>query len=163
MSETNGHPEKFREPPQKQTPEQKTMITKIKDATKAVTKKIKDHVAEKAGIRGILIYLIIIGIIIFAIGLILITANNIEMQHLYQMNTLGLIGGTEYNYLMREIYIKMYRNEVIGQIGAIITALFLIIAAISPISSKDKSYFSEHTRLGLIAFAAVMIYVATQL
>ncbi|NVM29937.1 MAG: hypothetical protein HWN65_13935 [Candidatus Helarchaeota archaeon] len=156
-------PQKIREPPQKLRSGQKSTMSKVKDSTIDFSKKIKNFAIEKAGERGVLTILIIIGLIVFAIGLIALTASNIDYQNLSMMNTLGLIGGTEYSYRRCLIYIEMYNRRIVGQIGAMITAVFLLIAAIFPFSKNGTPLFSEYMRLGMIAFAAVMIFVTTQI
>lgn len=162
-SEIRESPKKLKDPNQPTNFQQKSTISKIKDTTQDAAKKFKEYAVEKAGRRGITTIFIIIGIIIFSIGLILNTANYIELQNLYQMNNLGLLSGTEYSYRIYDLQITMYENRIIGQIGAILTAICLIIAAVSPISGKGTPQFSEYLRLGMIVFAAVMIYVAIEL
>lgn len=79
------------------------------------------------------------------------------------MNTLGLVTATQYSYRLNQLQMQAINNEIIGQIGAIIAAVFLIIAAISPISGRGTPHFSEFVRLGLIVFAAIMLYLAVMI
>ena len=127
---------------------------------KKALKDAKDYTVENLGRRGIITVLIIIGIIILAVGLLLLGMNQYTLQDIYQMSNLGLLTAQEYNFRIYELYKVMNTNRMIAQIGAIITAIFLIIAAISPISGKGTPYFSEYVRLGLLAFGALMVYVA---
>jgi len=142
--------------PSSDTSQQTTTGTKLKEGSK----KVYNYTAEKLGFRGLLIIGIVIGIIIFAIGLLLIAQSYIAIQDLYQMNNMGLIGTTQYNYSLYELYMQEANNAIIGAVGAIITAICLIIAAISPIKGQGTPYFSEFVRLGLLVFAAMMFYIA---
>jgi len=127
------------------------------------TKKVYDYTAEHVGMRGLLIVGIVIGIIVLAIGLFLVAQISIAIQDLNQMNNLGLVTATQYNYRLYQLNIQQINNEIVGQVGAIITAIFLIVAAISPISGKGTPYFSEFVRLGLLVFAAVMLYLTVMI
>ena len=130
--------------------------SKVKDAAK----KAIDFTIENTGKRGLLSVLIVIGLIILAIGLFSVALNNIDLNDLKQMNNLGLLTGIEYNFRLNENSKAIAINTLVAQVGAILTAVFLIIAAVSPISGKGSPYFNDYVRLGLIAFAAVMVYVA---
>ena len=134
-------------------------LSKIKEAPK----KIYDYTAENVGIRGLLIVGIVIGIIILAIGLFLVAQTSIAIEDLDQMNTLGLLTPTQYSYRLNQLQMQGINNVIVGQIGAIITAILLIVAGISPISGKGTPYFSEFVRLGLLVFAAVMLYLAVMI
>ena len=129
---------------------------------KSAAIKAKDFTVENIGKRGTLIIALIIGIIVLAIGLVLISIKNTELQDLNQMNNLGLLlsSTTEWKFLQIQIFKDIALDTIIVQLGASITAIILIIAAISPISGKGTPYFSEYVRLGLIVFAAVMIFIA---
>ncbi|MHA1650844.1 MAG: hypothetical protein ACTSYB_11670 [Candidatus Helarchaeota archaeon] len=133
------------------------------DKLKKALKSAKDFTVENIGKRGILTILIIIGLSILAISLIMIGFNQLELQDINQMNNLGLLTNQEYWYRIYELNKTIAVNTMIGQIGAILTAVFLIISAISPISGKGTPYFSEYVRLGLLAFGALMVYVAVLL
>ena len=115
---------------------------------------------ENIGKRGFLIVGIVVGIIIFAIGLLLYAQTNYAIQDLEQMEDLALITGDPYEYNLRELLMQEINNTMVGQIGAVITAICLIIASLSPITGKGTPYFSEFVRLGLMVFAAVMLFVA---
>ncbi len=129
---------------------------------KSAAIKAKDFTVENIGKRGTLIIALIIGIVVLAIGLVLISIKYTELQDLNQMNNLGLLlsSTTEWKFLQTQILRDIASDTIIVQIGALITAIILIIAAISPISGKGTPYFSEYVRLGLIVFAAVMIFIA---
>ena len=129
---------------------------------KSAAIKAKDFTVENIGKRGILLIVLIIGIIILAIGLVSINLNSMKLQDLNQKDNLGLLDSStiEWQFLYTQIYKDIASNAIIVQVGALISAIALIIAAISPISGKGTPYFSEYVRLGLIVFAAVMIYIA---
>lgn len=127
------------------------------------TKKVYDYTAEHVGIRGLLIIGIVIGIIIFAIGLLLVAQSYVALQDNSQMYNLSLISQTQYNYRVYQLNMQEANNAIVGQIGAVIAAILLIIGAISPVSGKGTPYFSEFVRLGLLVFAAVMLYVAVMI
>ncbi len=142
---------------------QKSSVTTDESKTekfKKAVKNAKDFTIENLGKRGILIVLVIIGIVVLAVAMLLLALNQLTYQDLNQMQNLGLITPTEYNYRLFELNKTITINTLIGQVGAIFTAVCLIIAAVSPISGKGTPYFSEYIRLGLLAFAALMIYVA---
>jgi len=129
---------------------------------KTAANKAKNFTVENIGKRGILLIALIIGIIILAIGLASISIKTMELRDLEQMNNLGILlsSSTEWKFLQTQILKDIASNTIIVQVGALISAITLIIAAISPISGKGTPYFSEYVRLGLIVFAAAMVYIA---
>lgn len=129
---------------------------------KTTVTKVKNFTVENIGKRGIIIIALIIGIIVLAIGLVTISIQNAGLRDLDQMNNLGLLlsSSTEWKFRQTEILKTIALSTIIVQIGAFISGIVLIFAAISPISGKGTPYFSEYVRLGLIVFAAVMIFIA---
>jgi len=138
-----------------------TTIEKFKTA--AI--KVKDFTIENIGKRGVIIIAILIGIVIFAVGITLRTSNYIAYYDLQQMGNLGLLNPSSPEFIFQkwQIYRSISTNTLIAQIGAIITGVLLLIGAISPFSGKGTPYFSEYVRLGLAIFAGVLIYIAFML